>query len=135
MLSPVEMRLQKKWKRRWAAEPGVWAVLFVLFPPSLFRDASVPGRCPGFIACCPSQGFPDERKTIPSGQDACCAVVLTLCGLDRPSSGALSPEGRDRDRFWVFFCWIQLQYRVFPQFFMFWVLLLFPGLHLLLSML
>lgn len=33
ILSPVEMRLQKKWKRRWAAEPGVWAVLFILFPP------------------------------------------------------------------------------------------------------
>lgn len=31
-LSPVEMRLWKKWKRRWAAEPGVLAVLFILFP-------------------------------------------------------------------------------------------------------
>uniref|UniRef100_A0A8C5TZ00 Nuclear autoantigenic sperm protein n=1 Tax=Malurus cyaneus samueli TaxID=2593467 RepID=A0A8C5TZ00_9PASS len=35
ILPPVEMRLQKKWKRRWAAEPEVWAVLFILFPPPL----------------------------------------------------------------------------------------------------
>lgn len=91
-LSPVEMRLWKKRKRRWAAEPGVWAILFILFPPSLFRDGSMPGRCLGFIACCPSQGLPDELN-IPSGQDACCAVVLTLCGLDRSSCGALSPVG------------------------------------------
>lgn len=41
-LSPVEMRLWKKWKRRWAAEPGVWAVLFILFPPPL---------CSGMVLC------------------------------------------------------------------------------------
>lgn len=69
----------------------------------MFRDGSVPGRCPGFVTCWPSQGFPDEMKNICSGQDACCIVVLTLCGLDRPSCGALSPVGWDRDRFWVLF--------------------------------
>uniref|UniRef100_A0A8C3LSR5 Nuclear autoantigenic sperm protein n=1 Tax=Chrysolophus pictus TaxID=9089 RepID=A0A8C3LSR5_CHRPC len=32
MLPPVEMRLQKKWKRRWAVESGLCAYIFFLFP-------------------------------------------------------------------------------------------------------
>uniref|UniRef100_A0A8B9PM50 Nuclear autoantigenic sperm protein n=1 Tax=Apteryx owenii TaxID=8824 RepID=A0A8B9PM50_APTOW len=43
MLPPVEMRLQKKWKRRWAVESGMyWCV-----------------------ACWSSQGFPDKLGNIP----------------------------------------------------------------------
>lgn len=45
----------------------------------------MPGRCSGFIACCPLEGFPDEMK-IPSGQDACCAVVLTCVGWTDPAA-------------------------------------------------
>lgn len=86
----------------------------------------MPGRCPGFIACWPSQSFPDEMQNIPSGQDACCTVVLTLCGLDRLSCGALSPVGWDTNRFWVVFCWTQLQHRVFPQFLMFLGFITYP---------
>lgn len=44
----------------------------------------MPGRCSGFIACSPLEGFPDEMK-IPSGQDACYAVLLTCVGWTYPA--------------------------------------------------
>lgn len=47
MLPPVEMRLQKKWKRRWAVESGLCAYIFFFFLPPLFRH----GFVHGFMCC------------------------------------------------------------------------------------
>lgn len=54
-------------------------------------------------------------------------MVLTLCGLDRSSCGALSLVGWDRDRFWVFFfAGLNSSTRDFPQFLMFLGFISYP---------
>uniref|UniRef100_A0A663M7T4 Nuclear autoantigenic sperm protein n=1 Tax=Athene cunicularia TaxID=194338 RepID=A0A663M7T4_ATHCN len=93
MLPPVEMRLQKKWKRRWAAEAGVCAI------------------CTGFTACWSPQGAPDEMGNIPPL--AGCMLCLTL-GWEVTSCGDVDPWGGTEtcSECWS---WAELQHRAFPQ--------------------
>uniref|UniRef100_A0A8V1A855 Nuclear autoantigenic sperm protein n=1 Tax=Gallus gallus TaxID=9031 RepID=A0A8V1A855_CHICK len=58
MLPPVEMRLQKKWKRRWAVESGLCAYIFFSFPlcsGMVLCMVSCVADNTGFIACWSSQ--------------------------------------------------------------------------------
>lgn len=73
-LPPVEMRLQKKWKRRWAVESGLCAYIYFFFFP----------LCSGMVLCMVSsvadilycllvfRGFPQDGEY---SQAACCTEV------------------------------------------------------------
>lgn len=108
MLPPVGMRLQRKWKRRWAAEAGVCAVLILSSP--LFRHGFVPGRCAGFIACWSSQSFPGEMGNTPPGR----MCIVPDPGLEGHWCGDLELVGRDRNMFWCW-SWAELQHKALPK--------------------
>ena len=110
MLPPVEMRLQKKWKRRWAAEPGVCAVLALVPPPPLFRHGFVPGRCTVLLPAGLHKASQMRWGIFPSWQEARGTVVsdATWAGETRSLRGGMETRSGCLSR-------AELQHRAFPQ--------------------